>query len=143
MSRTSTPWHLWVIGVLALIWNAFGALDFVMSQVGSEAYLAQFTPEQKAFLESFPLWVIFTWALGVAGGVFGSMLLLLRKGWAIHFLIGSVVGMVLTSLHNYILSDGIDVMGGIGPAVFSAVIFIVALLLIAYARSMRTKGVLD
>ena len=71
------------------------------------------------------------------------MLLLLRKGWAIHFLIGSVVGMVLTSLHNYILSDGIDVMGGIGPAVFSAVIFIVALLLIAYARSMRTKGVLD
>ena len=22
-----TPWHLWVVGVLALLWNGFGAYD--------------------------------------------------------------------------------------------------------------------
>ena len=24
---TRTPWHLWVVGVVALFWNAFGCVD--------------------------------------------------------------------------------------------------------------------
>ena len=24
-----TPWHLWLVGLLALIWNAYPAYDFV------------------------------------------------------------------------------------------------------------------
>jgi hypothetical protein len=26
-----TPWHLWLVGVLALLWNSFGAFDYVMT----------------------------------------------------------------------------------------------------------------
>jgi len=34
-----TPWHLWVIGVVALVWSAMGALDYVMTQTRNEAYM--------------------------------------------------------------------------------------------------------
>ena len=26
-----TPWHLWVVGVVSLLWNGFGGYDFIMS----------------------------------------------------------------------------------------------------------------
>ena len=27
-TRTSPPWHLWVVGVLSLLWNAFGVHSY-------------------------------------------------------------------------------------------------------------------
>ncbi len=45
----STPWHLWVIGIVALVWSALGAMDYVMTQTRNEAYMSGFTPEQLSF----------------------------------------------------------------------------------------------
>src|SRR5690606_28460329 len=33
-----TPTHLWVVGILSLLWNGFGAYDYTMSHVGGLAY---------------------------------------------------------------------------------------------------------
>ena len=63
-----TPVHLWIVAVLATIWNAFGAFDYVMTQTRNEAYLANFTDPQRAYFESFPMWMEATWAFGVWGG---------------------------------------------------------------------------
>ena len=43
---TSTPWHLWAVGVVALLWNGYGGYDYVMTQTDNAAYMAQFTAEQ-------------------------------------------------------------------------------------------------
>ena len=56
-----TPWHLWVIGVVALLWNAMGALDYVMTQTRNEEYMSNFTPEQLSFFYGFPAWVDAAW----------------------------------------------------------------------------------
>ena len=73
-----TPWHLWVMGVVALLWSAMGALDYVMTQTMNEAYMSQFTPEQLAFFTSFPTWVVAAWAVAVWGGVLGATMLLMK-----------------------------------------------------------------
>ena len=49
-----TPMHLWVVGALATLWNAFGAFDYVMTQTHNEKYLANFTDPQRAYFDSFP-----------------------------------------------------------------------------------------
>jgi len=67
------PWHLWVIGVIALLWNAVGAFDYVMTKTKNAAYMSAFTPEQLAFFYGFPAWVIAAWAIAVWGGVFGAL----------------------------------------------------------------------
>jgi hypothetical protein len=50
--------------------------------------------------------------------------------------------MVVTAIHNFFFSNGMEVMGT-GGTVFSAVIFVVALGLWLYARAMAVRGVLS
>ena len=59
------PWHLWVIGIVSLLWNAMGAYDYYMTQSQNEAYMGQFSPEQLEFFDGFPAWVDATWAIAV------------------------------------------------------------------------------
>ncbi len=139
---TRAPWHLWVVGVASLLWNAVGALDYVMTQTRNAEYMSAFTPEQLAFFYGLPAWTVAAWAIGVWGALLGSLLLLFRKGLAIWFFLASLIGVVLTTFQNYVLSNGLEVIGGPGSVVFTAVIFLVAVALYLYARAMRERGVI-
>ncbi len=136
-----TPWHLWVVGILVLLWDLVGAFDYLMTQTENESYMSQFTPEQLEYFYGFPTWVVAFWALAVWGGLLGTILLLLRKRLAAPVLLVSFVSMVVTSVYNFVLSDGMEVMGTTGAA-FTAVIFVVALGVWLYARMMAARGVL-
>lgn len=59
------PVHLWIVGILALLWNAFGAFDYVMTQIQNAAYLAQFSDADRLYFDSFPAWAEAAWALCV------------------------------------------------------------------------------
>jgi len=136
------PKHLWIIGVLALLWNAMGAVDYLMTQTRNEAYMSRFTSEQLAYFYGFPAWVDGAWAIAVWGAVLGSVLLLLRRSLAVPVFAVSLAAMVITTVYNYGLSDGLQVMGGAGPLAFSVVIFLVGVALLVYSRAMARRGVL-
>lgn len=136
-----TPRHLWVVGGLSLLWNAFGAVDYVLTHFGVEAYLAQMTVEQRAFFEGFPAWATAGWAVGVWGSVAGSVGLLLRRRWAVWAFGAALVGMAVSSVYTLVLSGGAALMGTAATAM-SAVIWVVALGLLAYASAMARRGVL-
>src|SRR3546814_7159427 len=38
-TTVKTPWHLWVVGVLSLLWNAVGAFDYTMTKLNDADYL--------------------------------------------------------------------------------------------------------
>ncbi len=140
-SRERAPWHLWVIGVVALLWNGMGAMDYVMTMTKNEAYMSSFTPEQLDFFYGFRSWVVAAWAIAVWGGVLGAVLLLFRKGLAVWVFLVSLIAMAITAIHNFLLSNGAEVMGTTG-LFFTIVIFVVACALYLYARAMQRKGVL-
>jgi uncharacterized membrane protein YphA (DoxX/SURF4 family) len=145
IQETSTkrrPWHLWVVGLIALVWNSMGAMDYFMTQTKNEAYMGQFTPEQLEYFYGFPAWVVSAWAIAVWGGVLGALLLLLRKRHAVWVFLASFIAMVVTTIHNYGLSDGMKVMGDAFSLVFSAVIFLIALALLLYARALQKREIL-
>jgi hypothetical protein len=137
-----TPWHLWVVAVLALLWNSGGAFDYVMTQTRNASYMSSFTPEQLAYFYGFPKWAIATWALSVWGGVLGSLLLLLRRRLAVLVFAASLAAMLPTFFHNFVLTDGLAVMGGLGGLLFAAVIVIAGVTLWLYARSLAAKDIL-
>ena len=141
-SNGRTPWHLWVVGVLAVLWNSVGAFDYIMTETRNEGYMSQFTPEQLEYFYGFPAWVVAFWAIAVWGGVIGAVLLLLRKKPAVGVLLVSFLSMVVTTIYNFGLSDGLEVMGDPGSLAFSGLIFVVALLLFLYAKAMKKRGVL-
>jgi hypothetical protein len=140
--NAKAPWHLWVAGALALLWNGMGAFDYVMTQTRNASYMSSFTPEQLAYFYGFPKWVVATWALSVWGGVLGSILLLLRKRWAVPVIAVSLVTFLVTAFYNLVLTDGLAIMGGVGGLVFSGVIFLIAAALLIYSRRLARDGVL-
>lgn len=142
MARNSAvPKHLWLVGVVSLLWNLVGAFDYTMTQTRNEAYMGKFDQAQLDYFYGFPVWFEFFWALAVWGSLVGSMLLLLRRDLAVPVFLGSFVAMLVTTIYSFGFYDGMDVMGA-GGAIFSAVIFVIALLLLLYARAMRARGVL-
>jgi hypothetical protein len=58
-----------------------------------------------SFFYGFPLWVDATWAIAVWFSVAGSLLILLRSRYAALVLGISLLAMIATSIHNFLLSD--------------------------------------
>lgn len=143
-SPAKTPWHLWVVGGVSLLWNLMGVVDFMMTQTKNEAYMGQFTPEQLAYFYGFPMWAVIAWAWATWGSLVGSILLLFRSNKAVLLFLLSIIGMVFTTLYNFVLTDGVKAMGESAAVmiVFSIVIWIIAIVLFLYARAMRGRGVL-
>jgi hypothetical protein len=135
------PVHLWIVGVLALLWNAMGAFDYLATQFQFEPYMSQFTEEQLAYFYAFPAWAVAGWAFGVWGAFVGSIALLLRKKWAVWAFAVSLVGMAVSSLYTLVLTDGASMMGP-GGVIFTVIVWLVAIFLLLYARAMARRGVL-
>jgi hypothetical protein len=133
-----TPWHLWVIGIVTLLFNAMGVLSYTMTKLGKLADLGM-TPDQIAFMNSYPAVATALWALGVWGAFGGSLLVLLRSKWAVAAMVVALVGLIGTTIYNYVL---IDVPADMEAPALDVVIWVVTLLLLFYARRMAAAGVL-
>ncbi|MBT8067934.1 MAG: hypothetical protein KJO09_11890 [Gammaproteobacteria bacterium] len=140
--KQATPWHLWVVGVASLLWGAMGAMDYVMTQTRNEEYMTGFTPEQLEFFYGIPAWAVASWAVAVWGGVLGSILLLLRRRHALGLFIASLIGMFITSIQNFVFSNGFEVMGDPFSLTFTGLIIVVSIALVIYSRTMYQRGVL-
>ena len=136
-----TPIHLWIVGILSLLWNAGGGFDYSATQLQLESYMSNFTPEQLEYFYGFPVWMDAAWAIAVWSGVLGSLCLLFRKAWATWLFGAAVAGLAVSTAYN-LISDGFRLMGE-GAAVFTAIIWAIALFLLFYARAMEKKGVLS
>ena len=143
-----TPWHLWVVGLISLAWNAFGANDYLQTQLGNLAYFESMmdgidaTPEQAlAYFQSYPAWVQAAWAIGVWGSVLGLLLLLLRSRFAVHAFALSLLGLATTTVYQLIVGQP-DWLHNAMTTIINIVIWSIATFLLIYALSMRSKGVL-
>ena len=139
---TRTPWHLWVVGVVAALWNAFGCVDYFMTQTRRDEWFAQMgmTETQLTYFNAMPAWTHAAWAIGVWGGLLGALLLLLRRKWAMPVFVVSFLGWLAGAVYAFALSDGMEAMGPMWP--MQIVIGGACVFFVWYARMMSLKGVL-
>ncbi|MEN8163433.1 MAG: hypothetical protein ABFS37_04835 [Acidobacteriota bacterium] len=139
--RRRTPIHLWIVGIVSLLWNSMGAFDYLASQMQLDFYMSQFTEAQLEYFYAFPSWAVAGWAFGVWGAFAGSIALLLRCKWALWAFGISIIGLFVSSIYSFALSNGVEIMGT-GGVIFTAVIWIVAILLLVYTCGQTKNGVL-
>ncbi len=146
MAGTSkTPWHLWVVGAVALLWNGFGGYDFIMTTTQGEPYMRSMGMTQPMidYFNAMPAWMYGPWILGVWGAVAGTILLLMRSRWAVTAFALSLLGAVVSLIYQKVidpmppLPEAMQAMG-----YMSYVIVVIAAFLLWYAWTMRKKGVL-
>jgi hypothetical protein len=139
---TRVPRHLYVIGVIALLWNGMGAFDYLMTQTRNATYMGAFSPEQLEYFYSFPTWMVASWAIAVWGGVAGAVLLLMRRQLAVPVFLVALAAMIFTMVYSYLLSDGMKLFGSPAMHAFNAMIFAVAAGLFMYSIKLKEQGVL-
>jgi len=140
--ETRAPVHLWIVGILALLWNGFGCYDYLMTNLKNQTYLSQFTAEQLAYFESLPAWLTGFWAVGVWGGLAGSILLLMRSRYAVWALGLSFVGALVGMGYQMFMTDMPASMKEGAMGIIPWAVMIIAAFLLWYSWSMEKKGVL-
>jgi hypothetical protein len=137
-----TPAHLWIVGILALLWNAFGCYDYLMTVTANADYLSKMTPDQTAYMNSLPSWLTAFWALGVWGGLVGSILLLMRNRYSVWAYALSLIGAAVGMGYQMFVVKMPESMTAGAMAIMPWVIIIVAAFLLWYSWSEQKKDVL-
>lgn len=138
-----TPLHLWIVGILSLLWNAGGAVDYIGVKLQIPAYMAMQPPGAMAFFEDLPVWYSAAWAVGVWFSVLGSLLLLMRSRTAGSVFSLSLLGLLAASYYSFVVLDSSPMRdAGTNALIFTAAIYVVLIVLIFYARAMTRNGVL-
>jgi hypothetical protein len=144
--KAATPWHLWAVGGISLLWNGFGGYDFVMSMTQGEAYwrASGMNDAMIAYYNAMPAWMYIPWVLGVWGAVAGSILLLLRSRFAVHAFALSLIGAVVSLLYGLVIDKAPPPPPEMAAMTWMPwVIVVIAAILAWYAWTMRKKGVLS
>jgi len=128
-------WSFWAIGVVALIWNVMGVINYFVQM--NPDMLAAYRESERAMIVGRPAWATGAFALAVFGGTLGCLVLLLRKSAALYLFIASLLGVIVTMIHS--LGAGID----FGLAEILGIILmplVVAAFLIWYTKQAENKG---
>jgi hypothetical protein len=137
-TSTKPPIWYWIISILALLWNIMGVLNYLNKAYNTQGFREQYTNEQLEILLNTPAWVTAAFALGVFGGVIGSVALLLRKKWAYYLFLISLLGVIIQMIHNLFIIKSIDFYGP-SAAIMTAMIIGFSLLLVWFSKKSISK----
>ena len=144
--QSRTPMHLWIVGILSLLWNCFGGYDYLMTRMRNMEYLSQMGGDPNALLawiDGFPIWAQIGWGLGVWSALIGSILLLMRNRYAVWAFGLSLVGMALSFGYTYLMAPPMPGSENAGMMNYMPLVIVVlGIAQFFYARAMEKNGVL-
>ena len=137
---TKTPTHLWIVGVLSVLWNGMGCFDYLMTETANRTYLARMPADQIAYMHALPAWLTGMWAIGVWCGLAGSILLLMRSRYSVPLFalsfIGAVVGL---GYQEFLTAMPLSMKAGL-MGIMPWVIVIITAVLLWYSWTEKDKG---
>jgi hypothetical protein len=135
---TKTPWHLWVVALLTLLWNGSGALTIGLAQTGR---LTGISADEAAYYAAQPLWFVVLTDIATVAPVAAGIALLLRHRIAVALFALSLALIVVTNAYDLIAGTSRALVNQ-GALIVTAIIAVIAVLQLVYSRSMRNRGVL-
>jgi hypothetical protein len=141
-ASSRAPTHLWIVGILAALWNGYACYEYLMTTMKNQAFMAKVPADQVAYMDSLPGWLTAFWAIGVWGGLLGAILLLMRSRYSVWAFALSLIGAIVGLGYQMFMTARPASMTGGAMAIIPWVIILVCLALFLYARAMEKKGVL-
>ncbi len=134
LSPSRAPFWFLAATVGGIAWNVFGAVQFAGAVAATEDSLiaSGLTAEQAAVMTGYPVWMTFAFALGVFGGLAGSVLLLLRLRIAQPVLAVSLVAYVALWIGDAI--HGVFAAIGLPQIVILTIVVAIAAALLLLSR---------
>jgi surface polysaccharide O-acyltransferase-like enzyme len=131
----------WVLisGIALILWNLMGSIMFVLDMMKSPEDLAALPEDQQTLWKQMPGWAWAAYGVGTIGGLLAALGIVIRKKWAAHLALLSVVAIIVNFFPAFFMSEGVDVWQ---PKfyVFPLVIFAIALFQLWLARKASKQG---
>jgi hypothetical protein len=134
-----TPWHLWAVGALTLLWNGSGAYTILMAQAGK---LTDVGPEEAAFYAAQSLWSVVATDIALFAPLAAAVALLLRSRTAVWLFAIALVTVVLTNAYSFAAGTSLA-LADRGWWILTGVIVMLATLQLVYAVAMKRRAVLS
>ena len=137
-SNRKTPWHIWVVGILTLLWNGSGAVTIMLAQGGR---LANIRPDEAAYYAAQPTWFVISTDIALISAVAAGAALLRRSRTAV-WLFGLSLALIVIN-NGYELTAGTSrMLANRGALILTTLIAVIAILQLVYARAMSRSAVL-
>ena len=133
-----TPWHLWVVAILTLVWNGSGAVTILMAQTGRRLGM---DPHEIAYYANQPLWFVLATDLATMLPVAAGVALLLRSRAAVWLFVLALAAILFTNAYDVAAGTSLTLVDQ-GWRNLTIVLVAIALLQLGYAWTMRKRGVL-
>jgi hypothetical protein len=132
------PWHLWVVGITTLLWNAAGTYTILMAQSGR---LPDLEPGEAAYYAAQAWWFVVVTDLALFTACAGAVALLARRRIAVWMFAVSLSAIILTN--GYELAAGTSrVLLNNAALIVTIIIVVIAALELAYAWEMNQRSAL-
>ena len=133
-----TPWHLWVVAILTLLWNGSGAYVIMMAQAGR---LTDVSADEAAYYAAQPIWLVVVTDVALLAAVAAGVALLLRSGTAGWLFALSLAAIVVSNVYE--LAAGTSrVLVDQGALVVTTIIVVIAVLQLLYSRALKKRAFL-
>lgn len=132
------PFHMWVVGLLLVLWNGWGVALAIAAQTAS---LPLVDPEIAAYFASQPSWLVLFADIGPIAGVAGAVALLLQSRWAPMLFVVQLGVIALANAYEVAAGTSL-LLTSSESRVGSLVLAVMICGQIAYARVMARRGVL-
>jgi hypothetical protein len=133
-SGAKLPVSFWVIAVVGLLWNCFGAYLYMLGRLDPQAALSGASPAMRDYVANQPIWANIGYGLGIWGSFIGSAAMVLRSRHAVLLFLVSLVGAAVSHLGQ--------ALAGVIPIGLAAVIMAVIAFLWWYSRRSAEQGFL-
>lgn len=132
------PWHLYLIGTVAVLWNTLCVFDYLATLTQFPPYLDHLPDGTREYLSSLPAWIYGVWAVAVFSALIGSVMLLRKQLIAVRVLaVSTTTTILLTALTYSRPAAEYD-----ESRVFAVFIIVVSLLVLNYAFHQAKRGFL-
>src|SRR5215471_13867535 len=137
-AERKAPWHLWVVAVVALLWNAAGAYTIMMAQAGR---LYDLEPGEAAYYAAQPTWFVVVTDVALGAAIAAALALLSRKSMAVWLFALSRAAIVVTNGYEFATATS-RALGNRAVLIVTVIIVLIAIFELAYARAMKHRAVL-
>jgi hypothetical protein len=137
-STRKMPWHIWVVGILTLLWNGSGAYTIMMAQAGR---LANISSDEAAYYAAQPSWFVVATDIALVAAVAAGVALLLRRRAAVWLFALSLGGIIVTNAYDLVAGASRTIVSQ-GALVVTLIIAVIAVLQLLYSWTMRRCAVL-
>lgn len=129
----------WVIGIIALIWNAMGVNQYLQQAYQTDAFKEMYSEEQLEIINNLPTWYTAMFAIAVFGSVLACVLLLLRKKLATFLFLIALIAVLIQTGYNLFINEGKEHYGGFEYSML-IMIPIFSIFLYYYSKKSADKG---